>query len=94
MDGTLFSKEDLAEPLYSHEEMEGRAFFRDLTTDSDGRVVLVGLTYEETRFQVAYSRWAWRHRRTGPREGPPETLDRLRKRYLKLHEGTSSLASK
>jgi len=86
MDESLFRKEDLAEPLYTSEEIEGRAFFRDLTTDAQGRVILVGLTYEETRFQVAYNRWAWRHRRTGPREGEPETLDRLRKRYLELHE--------
>ena len=34
--------------MYSSAEIEGRAFFRDLATNASGRVVLMGLTYEET----------------------------------------------
>ena len=72
--------------MYSSAEIEGRAFFRDLATNASGRVVLMGLTYEETRFQVAYDRWGWRQRRAGCRVGDPETVDMLRKRFWALHE--------
>jgi len=60
-----------------------RAYYtemRGLTSDAEGREVLVGLTFEETVFCIEYKR------KLEP-GGPPRNRDREdRERYLRLHE--------
>jgi hypothetical protein len=52
---------------------------RSLSTDAEGREVLVGLNFEETAFYMAHVRVALNHKRSADHEEQAE-------RYLRLHD--------